>query len=825
MKKLFRILVPLIFIGIAIFSILLVIKPGASIFHFKQNVDTDEIIPHDGHAFRYLIHINTLIFPSEGGLLYEDGQPLERTFTPEVVNKGLGNYSLVDKEDGLLYLNFSASDNSNPLTNGKNYTLYYKAIFLSRGMGLSLLGILTLVLAWFLIFALKSPDRRQALTTSPLSIWQVFDDFLFKEFTRVIDPVSNPRALAHSRRTLWIFLLILSVAAAYFYVFMEWLFFVTKPSFMDLMGWFEKIELFLLPSFAFAILSLTLVMIFAGLDFLSSRLRSITLLIFIGTLIPSIYLTAISLLLVDNFTYTIFNFGVVTSDGIWRYAYAVCTLILFIYINNRILKVMGLRGQSESPIKIPRFILPLIAGLLMISAGFALARFGFGSSENAQATSLAGNNNRFAVHPNILLIGSDGLNASNLSLYGYERDTTPVLRELARMSLLAENVFTNSSNTTGSITSMLTGKPPAQTRVLYPHNILQGTDAYQHLPGILRKEGYSTVEIGVRNYVDAYQINLLDGFDTVNERSITEGEVVRVPRELGFGDNVYFGSRLVERISDRIMHISFIKEMENPYTIVTQHVDKMYDRERQYQLLELIRNSDHPLFVHVHMMGTHGARFHPEQQFFSLGMTQEEGWMTDFYDDSILNFDKYIGEVLDTLEQTGKINNTILIIYSDHPMRFNIRWRVPLLIHFPNGEFAGRIKTNVQNLDILPTILDYLGFEQPEWMAGQSLLKGDPPEKRLIFSTGTSLGTQIGQGNTETDSARVKPPFYQFSFFNVVNCHKWYLLDLINLTWSSGEVPGHSYRCKQDSLLTMDQVKAELTDYLLTNGFDISTLP
>ena len=206
----------------------------------------------------------------------------------------------------------------------------------------------------------------EALKTSPLNFWQVVDEFLFQEIARVTTPVTNRGLLAHSRRRLWIFLLIYSVAAAYFYVFMEWLFFVTKPSFMDLMGWYEKIELFLLPGFALAILSLALVMIIAGLDFLSSRLRLTSLPIFIGTLIPSIILTAISLLLVDNFTYTIFNFGVVTSDGIWRFAYGICTLILFIYINNRILKTMGLRGRSESPFILPRFTLALIVPVTLI---------------------------------------------------------------------------------------------------------------------------------------------------------------------------------------------------------------------------------------------------------------------------------------------------------------------------------------------------------------------------------------------------------------------------------------------------------------------------
>jgi membrane-anchored protein YejM (alkaline phosphatase superfamily) len=265
--------------------------------------------------------------------------------------------------------------------------------------------------------------------------------------------------------------------------------------------------------------------------------------------------------------------------------------------------------------------------------------------------------------------------------------------------------------------------------------------------------------------------------------------------------------------------------MENPYTIVTQPVGIQHDQERLDQMVDLIRDTERPLFLHVHMMGTHGPLFSPEEQKFSIGKTQDEEWMTDFYDDSILTFDNYIGKVLEVLEQTGKIDNTILIIYSDHPMGYDVRYRVPLLIHLPNSKYAGQIKANTQNLDIAPTILDYLGIQEPQWMGGQSLLEDDPIKNRLIFSSGTSLLSDIGQGKNLIASSRVKAPFYQFTFFNVIDCQKWYRLNLIDMTWDSGNVSDHTRPCTEDNLLSMDQIKDALAEYLSTNGFDISTLP
>jgi hypothetical protein len=223
------------------------------------------------------------------------------------------------------------------------------------------------------------------------------------------------------------------------------------------------------------------------------------------------------------------------------------------------------------------------------------------------------------------------------------------------------------------------------------------------------------------------------------------------------------------------------------------------------------------------MIGTHGSLFSPEKQKYSVGKTQDEKWMTDFYDDSILAFDNYMGELVKALEENDKINNTILIIYTDHPMKYDIRLRIPLLIHFPNNQYAGQIKNNTQNLDIAPTILDYLGIQTPQWMGGKSLIEGDTPKDRLIF--GTSTEPPIDLSEDLIASTLGKPPFHQFTFFTVIDCHKWYSLNLITMTWESGEVAGHTNPCTEDSLLSMDQIKDALAEYLSTHGFDVSTLP
>jgi hypothetical protein len=547
--------------------------------------------------------------------------------------------------------------------------------------------------------------------------------------------------------------------------------------------------------------------------------------LYIGALIPTFIFSVTCLLLVDNFTYTVFKFGIVSTDGIWRGAYGLAFSILFCYIYTRVLRSSGINGQLESHKQPSRVLDIFISGLMTVSIILFLVQLGTGYFDHFEGTGWQGASGHIAKRPNILLIAGDGLNAANLSAYGYELDTTPTLRKLAQDSLLAENTFSNAPHSSGSDISILTGKLPTQTRVLYSPDILKGVDAYQHLPGILRKLGYSTVEIGVNHYVDAYQMNLLDGFDRVNRKTFNENEWVRFAREWGGGDSLYFASSLIQRVTSRLSHIFFLQMMVNPYTIVTQPICNLCDRERLEQLQTLIRESDHPLFVHVHMMGTHGPKFSSEQQVFSRGEIQDEGWMLDFYNDGVLNFDRYIGELLDTLKTTGKLDNTVIIIYSDHAMKYDVRVRTPLIVHFPRNEYSGRIQNNVQNLDIAPTILDYLGVPQPDWMGGLSLLKGNPPEHRLVFSSGVLHSIQISGGILVTDPTREKSLFYHLDFLNAIDCNHWYQFDLIHFELMSGEIAGHTSPCEEDSMLTLEQAKAELTRHLSDNGYDISLLP
>ncbi len=821
-KRITHRILAIFYLGVIVVCVLLVIKPGASIFYSKMTIDNQSVVPDAGFAYRYDLKVSPLIFRTQSILVYEDGHLLNRTEGNILVEAGTNAFSIGEQTGEFAHIYFAASDNSNPITNGRKYTLYLPITFISRPTGIIILIILLPGLAWFLYFALALPDHRKTLLHSSNGIGIVLDHF-FETISEILSTdTSSVWQQIRTRMVYWKTLFTITILVAYFYIFMEWVFFVTMPSFMSLLNLSDKLEVFLLSGLGLALFCLGAMAIIIVIDTCVRSLHFPPLTGYLGIALPSIILSFLGLILIDNFTYTVFKFGISTSVGIWRGAYGLIYLILSVYIYLQMIKFMGIRVKEKLHRKTSHQLFYISLGLLVLSIGLALVKLD--SSKINQADASTGTQPA-ANHPNVLLLGSDGLSADYLSAYGYTRDTTPRLRALAQSSLVAENAFTNSGNTAGSVISIMTSKLPTQSRVLYPPDILTGLSAYQHLPGMLKSEGYKTIEFGVPYYVDAYSFNLQDSFDMVNNRTKSVGKISALGQKLGYENTIYFLNKSSERISERILHLFYIHDMENPYHLVTQPVSNIEDEKKISQLLDQFDQNEVPLFIHAHLLGTHGGYYSPPRRVYSKGERQTEPWMEDFYADTILAFDNYIGEVIDQLKAIDQFENTILIIYTDHGQNFQVNERIPLIIHFPEGKYAGRLTGPTENIDIAPTILDYLGLSIPDWMTGKSLLQGNLENKRLVFSMGTSKVKQNEHDINVLDPKRTLPPFYQFSFINIINCQKWYLFDLTTFHWSSGDVSGSTNSCTGNDLLSFDEIKQEMANRLATDGFDISSLP
>lgn len=114
--------------------------------------------------------------------------------------------------------------------------------------------------------------------------------------------------------------------------------------------------------------------------------------------------------------------------------------------------------------------------------------------------------------------------------------------------------------------------------------------------------------------------------------------------------------------------------------------------------------------------------------------------------------DKAIGMLLDKLKKLNLHKKTIVVFTADHgnfggrygligktKAFYDVLVRVPLIVQFPGIEGGNEYKGQLENIDVMPTIMDYLGFQSTHGVKGKSfmsLLKGEAPDKHrdVVFS-------------------------------------------------------------------------------------------
>ena len=199
--------------------------------------------------------------------------------------------------------------------------------------------------------------------------------------------------------------------------------------------------------------------------------------------------------------------------------------------------------------------------------------------------------------------------------------------------------------------------------------------------------------------------------------------------------------------------------------------------------------------------------------------------MTDFYDDAIIGFDEQVRELFLGLGERDLLGNTLVVICTDHGMGFTVNERLPLIFVFPGGANAGRIAANVQNLDIAPTVLDFLGIERPEWMEGFSLIAGEMPRDRTIFTIDRVYGVEVGDlARLRLDRRSIGPPFYSLGSIGAVLCDRLYNLRLDEMVLEVSRVEGHTAPCGDEEMPHAQYIVRLILDRLMADGYDVSSI-
>ncbi|QDP02075.1 sulfatase-like hydrolase/transferase [Thalassotalea sp. PS06] len=571
--------------------------------------------------------------------------------------------------------------------------------------------------------------------------------------------------------------LLVIVICTFVFLFLEWIFFLTKPSFLSYIDNFQKVAILLN---SFLILTIINVLLYLLIQLLMKTagllLKLPELLNRVAIrLIPLLLCSVSVLLIIDNNTYTLFSFASYTvQDSLHRLLYLGLIIILCGYFY---LKTGNMMDYLNANLKVRKSLLFSLIPIFILS----LITFTQNFTSNASTSLPVPVSQHRGERPNIIIFSADGVNAKQMSLYGYNKETTPFFDSIRDELAIYDNHFTNSAKTTGSVGALLTGKLPTQTKVIFRPDAFKGLDRYQHMPAILSKLGYYNIDISVRHYIDAEDLNLYNSFDFANERPIFSRHGLSLWMYRHQEETSKFIDSIWERLIYRALHLSFLNDWKNPFVLVTQTEgleEHLSDIPRMQALINSIKNAPQPYFIHVHLLGPHGSRFFYEKPIFTASNKQPHEWMEEHYNNAIYQWDSYAKAVYQQLSRLDQLESTMLIFNSDHGWQHTINNDLPLMIRYPRGSHAGSESLPSQRIDIAPTILDYLNIDKPTWMTGQSLL-AEGREHVPIYMVGSSITRKINNYNWKV-SASLEPPYFSLGTLSVFYCGKILTLNLMS---------------------------------------------
>lgn len=125
----------------------------------------------------------------------------------------------------------------------------------------------------------------------------------------------------------------------------------------------------------------------------------------------------------------------------------------------------------------------------------------------------------------------------------------------------------------------------------------------------------------------------------------------------------------------------------------------------------------------------------PDHYMYGPLTPEQFSILGQLYDGEVNSLDTYVSDLLALLKHDGRLENTLVIIASDHGENLgeyghfahvfsihNTLLHVPLIVLFPGGAHAGEVRGDVaQMLDLFPTILDYCGVAYPPRPEGRDL--------------------------------------------------------------------------------------------------------
>ncbi|MBQ3141827.1 MAG: sulfatase [Clostridia bacterium] len=334
--------------------------------------------------------------------------------------------------------------------------------------------------------------------------------------------------------------------------------------------------------------------------------------------------------------------------------------------------------------------------------------------------------------PNILFLGIDSLRRDHMSMYGYNRLTTPHMSKFFEGGTVFENCFSAHIPTTPGYANMLTGMDCFGTDIVALRHKGEMAAGVKNLGLILKEHGYTTTSIGCES-------PSVRGFDNyLKYEGWNAGEDGRAHKAESMNEVA-------------IPELERLAAQDKPFMLFLRHMDphspylppRPYDRTfYQGNEFDPENKSLDPVY-----------QFKPFCDYFAswfpVGCTDKD-YVIAQYDGAVAYMDACIQSLFTKLEALGIENETLVVMtsdhgetlydhdcYFDHHSMYDNCLVVPFAVKWPGRVPAGKRVADICRLqDVTPTILDILGIKTDINFDGQSMLpaaQGLPIEKRDEF--------------------------------------------------------------------------------------------
>ncbi len=348
---------------------------------------------------------------------------------------------------------------------------------------------------------------------------------------------------------------------------------------------------------------------------------------------------------------------------------------------------------------------------------------------------------------NVVFVVMDTVRKSHLSVYGYDRPTTPGLERFAEEAAVFEQAVSPAPWTLPVHASLFTGMYPSEHGASQENPYLEGATT---LAETLSGAGYDTACYSSNAWITPYT-HLTDGFDDQdNFFEVMPGDFLSGP--LAKAWKTMNDSESLRKVADYLVSVG---NKIHEYTASGEGADsktpQVIDRT-----MEFIDDADDGYFAFVNLMDAH-LPYHPPEEYkqeFAPGVDStkvcqnskeyncgardidDDEWeaIEGLYDAEIRHIDAELQRLFSWLKDNGEWEDTMVVVCADHGELhgehglyghefciYDPLVNVPLLVKHPEMETGRREDQQVELVDLYHTVLDHAGVEARESSAVAAL--------------------------------------------------------------------------------------------------------